>query len=157
IMTQESVRLPLIVGTMMEIPRACLVASEIAAEADFFSFGTNDLTQMTFGYSRDDSGGFLRAYQELGVLEDDPFQVLDRSGVGRLVELATREGKKRRSDLKVGICGEHGGDPRSVQFFHSVGLDYVSCSSFRLPIARLAAARAALESGRNQTERKGRA
>ena len=157
IMTRESVRLPLIVGTMMEIPRACLVASEIAAEADFFSFGTNDLTQMTFGYSRDDSGGFLRAYQELGVLEDDPFQVLDRSGVGRLVELATREGKKRRSDLKVGICGEHGGDPRSVQFFHSVGLDYVSCSSFRLPIARLAAARAALESGRNQAGRKGRA
>ncbi len=157
IMTRESVQLPLIIGTMMEIPRACLVASEIAAEADFFSFGTNDLTQMTFGYSRDDSGGFLRAYQELGVLEDDPFQVLDRSGVGRLVELATREGKKRRSDLKVGICGEHGGDPRSVQFFHSVGLDYVSCSSFRLPIARLAAARAALESGRNQTERKGRA
>ncbi|MEE8111100.1 MAG: putative PEP-binding protein, partial [Acidobacteriota bacterium] len=157
IMTRDSVRLPLIIGTMMEIPRACLVASEIAAEADFFSFGTNDLTQMTFGYSRDDSGGFLRAYQELGVLEDDPFQVLDRSGVGRLVEIATREGKKRRSDLKVGICGEHGGDPRSVQFFHSVGLDYVSCSSFRLPIARLAAARAALESGRNQTERKGRA
>ncbi len=132
------------VGTMIEIPRAALQAKEIAQNADFFSFGTNDLTQMTFGYSRDDAASFLPAYIEKGILPEDPFASLDQAGVGELVTLATERGRQTNPKLKVGICGEHGGDPRSVEFFHRAGLDYVSCSPFRVPVARLAAARAAL-------------
>lgn len=132
------------VGTMIEIPRAALTADEIAKHAQFFSFGTNDLTQMAFGYSRDDAGVFLGEYVEKGILENDPFQTLDQTGVGQLVEMGTKKGRKARKNLKVGICGEHGGDPDSVHFCHNVGMDYVSCSPFRVPIARLAAAHAAL-------------
>jgi pyruvate,orthophosphate dikinase len=132
------------VGTMIELPRACVVADQIAAHADFFSFGTNDLTQTTYGLSRDDAGRFLPAYLEAGVLASDPFAVLDPEGVGALIELAVRGGRSVKPKLKVGICGEHGGDPSSVGFCHRAGLDYVSCSPFRVPIARVAAARAAL-------------
>jgi pyruvate,orthophosphate dikinase len=132
------------VGTMIEIPRAALRAKEIAETAEFFSFGTNDLTQMTFGYSRDDAATFLPSYIEKGILPEDPFASLDQSGVGELVAMATQRGRQANVKLKVGICGEHGGDPRSVEFFHGAGLDYVSCSPFRVPIARLAAARATL-------------
>jgi len=128
------------VGTMIEIPRAALVADEIAKEADFFSFGTNDLTQMTFGYSRDDVGKFLPTYLAQGILQNDPFEVLDQRGVGQLIKIATERGRAARPSLKVGICGEHGGEPSSIAFFAEAGLDYVSCSPFRVPIARLAAA-----------------
>jgi len=131
-----------LVGTMIELPRAALTARQIAAEAEFFSFGTNDLTQTTLGLSRDDAGRFLPLYVERGIYRDDPFQVLDEEGVGRLIEMATRDGRAAREGLKVGICGEHGGEPRSVAFCHRTGLDYVSCSPFRVPIARLAAAQA---------------
>ncbi len=133
------------VGTMIEIPRAALVADKIAKEAEFFSFGTNDLTQLTFGYSRDDAGKFLPEYIGQGILETDPFQSLDQEGVGQLIKLGTQRGRKTRKNLKVGICGEHGGDPASVVFCHKVGLNYVSCSPYRVPIARLAAAQAALD------------
>jgi len=136
---------PYLVGTMIELPRAALTADAIAKEAEFFSFGTNDLTQTTFGLSRDDAGRFLPFYVESGILKDDPFQVLDQEGVGKLIELAVKLGRGTRAGLKVGICGEHGGDPASVKFCHHAGLDYVSCSPFRVPIARLAAAQAALE------------
>ncbi|MHC4452982.1 MAG: pyruvate, phosphate dikinase, partial [Planctomycetota bacterium] len=136
---------PIPIGTMIEVPRAALTAGAVAEEADFFSFGTNDLTQMTMGFSRDDAGRFIGEYVEHGILPDDPFQSLDPDGVGRLVRLACEEGRQTRPDLKLGICGEHGGDPASVTFCHEVGLDYVSCSPFRVPIARLAAARAAVE------------
>jgi len=136
------------VGTMIEIPRAALRAAEIAEKADFFSFGTNDLTQMTFGYSRDDAGSFLPAYIESGILPEDPFASLDVSGVGELVSIATQRGRQTNLRLKVGVCGEHGGDPRSILFFHGAGLDYVSCSPFRVPVARLAAAQAALAGGK---------
>jgi pyruvate,orthophosphate dikinase len=134
-----------LVGTMIEIPRAALTADEVAEEAEFFSFGTNDLTQMTFGYSRDDAGKFLDIYIKKGILEVDPFQVLDQTGVGQLVEMGTKKGRSARPDLKVGICGEHGGEPSSVKFCHRVGMNYVSCSPYRVPIARLAAAQAAIE------------
>ncbi len=133
------------VGTMIELPRAALTADEIAQRAEFFSFGTNDLTQTTFGLSRDDAGRFLPGYLERGIFSDDPFQVLDQAGVGRLIKLAVGAGRGVRPQLKVGICGEHGGEPRSVKFCHAIGLDYVSCSPYRVPIARLAAAHAALE------------
>jgi pyruvate,orthophosphate dikinase len=133
------------IGTMIELPRAALTADEIAQRAEFFSFGTNDLTQTTFGLSRDDAGRFLPGYVERGIFTDDPFQVLDQSGVGKLIKLAVAAGRSVRPQLKVGICGEHGGEPRSVKFCHAIGLDYVSCSPFRVPIARLAAAHAALE------------
>ena len=129
---------------MIEIPRAALTAGQIAEEAEFFSFGTNDLTQMTFGFSRDDTGKFLDSYYKAKIYESDPFARLDQTGVGRLVELAVKEGRATRPELKCGICGEHGGDPSSVEFCHKVGLNYVSCSPFRVPIARLAAAQAAL-------------
>jgi pyruvate,orthophosphate dikinase len=132
------------VGTMIEIPRAALLASEIGAVADFFSFGTNDLTQMTFGFSRDDIGSFLPQYLEAGILPYDPFATIDFAGVGQLVAMGTQRGRAAKKNLKVGICGEHGGDPASIQFFHETGLDYVSCSPYRVPIARLAAARAAI-------------
>ncbi|MBW3554529.1 MAG: pyruvate, phosphate dikinase [Gemmatimonadetes bacterium] len=143
---------PYMVGTMIELPRAALTADRIAEVAEFFSFGTNDLTQTTFGISRDDAASFLPRYIEQGILQDDPFQVLDREGVGQLVTLGTRKGRSTRSDLKVGICGEHGGEPSSVEFCHHAGLDYVSCSPFRVPVARLAAARAALEEAGNAEE-----
>ena len=135
------------VGTMMEIPRACLTADQIAKEAEFFCFGTNDLTQMTFGFSRDDAGKFLEAYYNAKIFENDPFAKLDQTGVGMLMEMAVEKGRKVRPDLHAGICGEHGGDPMSVEFCHNIGLDYVSCSPFRVPIARLAAAQAAIKTG----------
>jgi len=132
------------VGTMIEIPRAALTADEIATEAEFFCFGTNDLTQMTFGFSRDDAGKFLDAYYDTKIFENDPFAKLDQTGVGKLMEMAVAMGKKVRPDIHCGICGEHGGDPSSVEFCHKIGLDYVSCSPFRVPIARLSAAQAAI-------------
>lgn len=137
------------VGTMIEIPRACLTADDIAKEAEFFCFGTNDLTQMTFGFSRDDAGKFLNAYYDKKIFENDPFAKLDQVGVGKLMKMAIELGKKTRPELHVGICGEHGGDPSSVEFCHKIGLDYVSCSPFRVPIARLAAAQAAIAEKRN--------
>ena len=133
-----------LVGTMIELPRAALRAGEIAESAAFFSFGTNDLTQTTFGISRDDAASFLDAYIEQGVFEKDPFVSLDRDGVGELVKIAAERGRATRGDIKLGICGEHGGDPSSIAFCEEVGLDYVSCSPFRVPIARLAAAQAAI-------------
>jgi pyruvate,orthophosphate dikinase len=148
-------KLDITVGTMMEIPRACLVADEIGAEADFFSFGTNDLTQMTFGFSRDDVNTFLPDYLKQEILPRDPFQSLDTAGVGQLVEMAVKKGRSARPGLKCGICGEHGGDPDSIQFCNKVGLDYVSCSPFRVPIARLAAAQAALKQAGSDTGRQG--
>jgi pyruvate, orthophosphate dikinase len=138
-------RVPYLIGTMIELPRAALTADEIAAHAEFFSFGTNDLTQTTLGLSRDDAGRFLPQYVEKGIFPDDPFQVLDEPGVGKLIQLAVAGGRSVRPDLKVGICGEHGGEPRSVRFCHRIGLDYVSCSPYRVPVARLAAAQASLE------------
>ena len=140
----SDVKLEYEVGTMIEIPRAALTADEIAKEADFFCFGTNDLTQMTFGFSRDDAGKFLSAYYDVKILENDPFAKLDQTGVGKLMEMAIKLGKPVNEKLHVGICGEHGGDPSSVEFCHKIGLDYVSCSPFRVPIARLAAAQAAI-------------
>ena len=145
LIAESGVDLKYKVGTMIEIPRACVTADEIAKEAEFFSFGTNDLTQMTFGFSRDDAGKFLDAYYEKKILESDPFARLDQSGVGVLVKMAVEKGRATRPGLKLGICGEHGGDPSSVEFCHNTGLDYVSCSPFRVPIARLAAAQAALK------------
>jgi pyruvate,orthophosphate dikinase len=146
LIAKSGIELKYMVGTMIEIPRACVTADEIAKEAEFFSFGTNDLTQMTFGFSRDDAGGFLGAYYDKKIYENDPFARLDQSGVGKLVKMAVDLGKTARPDIKLGICGEHGGDPSSIEFCHKVGLNYVSCSPFRVPIARLAAAQAALKS-----------
>ena len=130
---------------MMEIPRACLTAAEVAKHAEFFSFGTNDLTQTGLGLSRDDSSSFLQTYTDAEVLNNNPFAALDQEGVGQLVEMGVKGGRKTKKNLKIGICGEHGGDPSSVKFFHRAGLNYVSCSPFRIPVARLAAAQAALE------------
>jgi pyruvate,orthophosphate dikinase len=146
IIAKSGIDLKYMVGTMIEIPRAALTADEIAKEAEFFSFGTNDLTQMTFGFSRDDAGSFLGAYYDKKIYENDPFAKLDQNGVGKLVKMAVELGKVTRPDIKLGICGEHGGDPSSVEFCHNVGLNYVSCSPFRVPIARLAAAQAAINS-----------
>ena len=137
------------VGTMIEIPRAALTADEIAKEAEFFSFGTNDLTQMTFGFSRDDAGKFLPSYYEKKIYEEDPFKTLDQTGVGKLIEMAVKGGKSTRPDIHLGVCGETGGDPKSIEFYHNVGLDYVSCSPFRVPVARLAAAQAAIKAKNN--------
>jgi len=145
LIAQAGSDLKYMVGTMIEIPRACLTADEIAKEADFFSFGTNDLTQMTYGFSRDDAGNFLEEYYTKKILESDPFVRIDQAGVGKLVEMAVKLGLEARPDLKLGICGEHGGDPSSVEFCHKVGLAYVSCSPFRVPIARLSAAQAVLK------------
>ncbi len=144
VMERAAVEVPYMVGTMIELPRAALCAGEIAASAEFFSFGTNDLTQTVFGLSRDDAASFLGAYQRLGILEHDPFVTIDTEGVGELVRVAAERGRIARPGLKLGICGEHGGDPASIRFFQDVGLDYVSCSPYRVPIARLAAAQAAL-------------
>jgi pyruvate,orthophosphate dikinase len=146
VLAAAGVTIPYTIGTMIELPRACLVAGEIAKHADFFSFGTNDLTQSTLGLSRDDVASFLPAYLEAELLPKDPFVTLDAGGVGQLVEMAVGRGRATKPGLKVGVCGEHGGDPASVAHFHRYGLDYVSCSPFRVPIARVAAARAALES-----------
>lgn len=145
---EEGLKIDYTVGTMIEIPRACLTADEIAKEADFFSFGTNDLTQMTFGYSRDDAGKFLGQYMDKGILDKDPFQVLDQKGVGKLIKMATKLSKEVNPIIKLGICGEHGGEPSSVEFCYKMGLDYVSCSPFRVPIARLAAAQAFIKNMR---------
>jgi pyruvate,orthophosphate dikinase len=142
------------VGTMIEVPRAALTAGDIAEVAEFFSFGTNDLTQMGFGFSRDDVGTFLPEYVEKGVLQSDPFAQIDQDGIGQLVKMAVKNGREMRPGLKCGICGEHGGDPSSVKFCHRVGLDYVSCSPFRVPIARLAAAQAAIETPRKVRKKK---
>ena len=139
-----------VIGTMIELPRAALMAGEIAKSAEFFSFGTNDLTQTTLGVSRDDAASFLSEYLAKGLIERDPFVSLDRSGVGELVEIAVERGRKSRANLKLGICGEHGGDPDSIRFCHTAGLDYVSCSPFRVPVARLAAAQAALAKAREK-------
>jgi pyruvate,orthophosphate dikinase len=136
------------IGTMIEVPRAALTADEIAQEAEFFSFGTNDLTQMTFGFSRDDAGKFIKAYKDKGIFDEDPFQTLDQNGVGKLVKMACELGRSTRKDLKLGICGEHGGDPKTVEYCYGIGLDYVSCSPFRVPIARLAAAQAVVKAGK---------
>jgi len=144
VFAEKGIEVDYLVGTMIEIPRACLTADKIAEHAEFFSFGTNDLTQMGFGYSRDDAGKFLPIYIEKGILKHDPFQVLDQEGIGQLVEMACEKGKAARPSIKIGICGEHGGEPSSVEFCHRSGMDYVSCSPFRVPIARLAAAQAAL-------------
>ena len=134
---------------MIEIPRAALTADKIAESAEFFSFGTNDLTQMTFGYSRDDAGKFLPIYIEKGILKNDPFQVLDQEGVGQLVEMAVKKGRKTRKKIKLGICGEHGGEPSSIEFCHRAGLHYVSCSPYRVPIARLSAAQSTIVNKRS--------
>jgi pyruvate,orthophosphate dikinase len=144
VMREKGIRIKYLVGTMIEVPRAATTADQIAAEAQFFSFGTNDLTQMTFGYSRDDIGKFLRVYQDKKILDKDPFTTFDSDGVGPIVRMAVELGRKTRPDLKLGVCGEHGGDPASIHFFEKVGLDYVSCSPYRVPVARLAAAQAAL-------------
>jgi len=142
---EKGVKVDYKVGTMIELPRAALTADKIAEEAEFFSFGTNDLTQTTFGISRDDINNFLPAYMKAGIFKQDPFATLDQAGVGQLVEIATTRGRATRPNLKVGVCGEHGGDPESIKFCHRAGLNYVSCSPFRLLVARLAAAQAALE------------
>ena len=148
VMASHGVKVDFMVGTMIEIPRAAITADEIAQEAEFFSFGTNDLTQMTFGFSRDDAGKFLEEYYSRKIFESDPFAKLDQTGVGKLVELAIQNGKKTRPNIKLGICGEHGGDPSTIEFCHNVGLNYVSCSPFRVPIARLAAAQANIKNPR---------
>jgi len=140
----KKAKIKYLIGTMVEVPRAALTADEIATEADFFSFGTNDLTQMTMGFSRDDAGKFLGEYVEHGIYEHDPFQVLDVAGVGKLVEMGTTLGRITKPNLKIGICGEHGGEPNTIAFCHKIGMNYVSCSPFRVPIARLAAAQAAI-------------
>jgi len=145
VLKERGVDVPVVVGTMIEIPRAALIADQLGAAAEFFSFGTNDLTQMTFGYSRDDAGTFLPEYVEKKILPKDPFESIDQGGVGQLVKLGTERGRSANEKLKVGVCGEHGGDPDSIRFFRTCGLNYVSCSPYRVPVARLAAAQAELE------------
>jgi pyruvate,orthophosphate dikinase len=140
--------IPFLFGTMIEIPRAALLADRMAEEAEFFSFGTNDLTQMGFGFSRDDVGGFLPDYLKKGILKADPFQTLDQAGVGQLIEMGVKKGRSTRPDLLVGICGEHGGDPDSIDFCYRMGFNYVSCSPYRVPVARLAAAQASIRYGK---------
>ncbi|PYJ89201.1 MAG: pyruvate, phosphate dikinase, partial [Verrucomicrobia bacterium] len=144
VMTENKVKFDYLVGTMIEVPRGALTADQIAQSAEFFSFGTNDLTQMALGISRDDMGNFLMPYVENEIFKKNPFASLDQTGVGQLMQIAVEKGRKSRPDIKLGICGEHGGDPESVKFCHRLGLNYVSCSPFRVPIARLAAAQAAL-------------
>jgi pyruvate,orthophosphate dikinase len=143
-MKAQGITIKYLVGTMIEVPRGALTADQVAEEAQFFSFGTNDLTQMTFGFSRDDVGKFLRIYQDKKILEKDPFASIDVEGVGAVVRKGVELGRRTRPDLKLGICGEHGGDPASIHFFEQAGLDYVSASPYRIPVARLAAAQAAL-------------
>ncbi len=149
---ETGVEVHTLIGTMIEVPRACMTAGQIAEAAEFFSFGTNDLTQMGWGFSRDDvEGAFFGRYMDLGVFGVSPFETLDREGIGRLVRIAVDEGRATRPDLRIGICGEHGGDPDSIHFCNDVGLDYVSCSPFRIPVARLEAGRAALETAGSDT------
>ena len=143
-MEEEHVSVPYKIGTMMETPRACLGAKRLAPMVEFMSFGTNDLTQMTYGFSRDDIGRFIGEYLDRKLVEHDPFVQLDQRAVGRLIKTAIKDSKERKKGIKYGICGEHGGDPKSVRFFHDIGLDYVSCSAFRVPVARIAAAQAAV-------------
>jgi pyruvate,orthophosphate dikinase len=143
-MKAEGVTIKYLIGTMIEVPRGAITADQVAAEAQFFSFGTNDLTQLTFGFSRDDVGKFLRVYQEKKILDKDPFATIDTEGVGAIVRTGVQLGRRTRPELKLGVCGEHGGDPASIHFFEQVGLDYVSASPYRIPVARLAAAQAAL-------------
>ena len=145
VIKEKNANLVYMIGTMIEIPRAALLADEIAKEAEFFSFGTNDLTQMTFGFSRDDAGKFLGEYYDKKIYDNDPFKKIDQKGVGKLVEMAIDLGRKTRPNIELGICGEHGGEPSSVEYCHRVGLTYVSCSPFRVPIARLAASQAAIK------------
>jgi pyruvate,orthophosphate dikinase len=145
VMKKKGVTIDYKIGTMIELPRAAVVADEIAREAEFFSFGTNDLTQTTYGFSRDDAAKFIFHYTENNIMEKDPFQTLDQDGVGKLVRMGVERGRSVRKDLKIGICGEHGGDPASVEFCYKTGLNYVSCSPYRVPIARLAAAHAKLK------------
>jgi pyruvate,orthophosphate dikinase len=145
VFAERGEKLDFLLGTMIETPRAALIADSIGQQAEFFSFGTNDLTQMTMGFSRDDAGKFLPSYLKDGMYERDPFQSIDQKGVGLLVRMAVDKGRAARAGIKLGVCGEHGGDPASIDFFHRVGLDYVSCSPFRVPIARLAAAQAAID------------
>jgi pyruvate,orthophosphate dikinase len=154
VMAEKKTRLNYLVGTMIEVPRGALTADEIAETAEFFSFGTNDLTQMSLGMSRDDSGSFLPAYAELEIVKKNPFATIDQTGVGQLMEMAVEKGTRTRKDLKLGICGEHGGDPDSVKFCHRIGLTYVSCSPFRVPVARLSAAQAAIEEERSGKAKK---
>jgi len=144
VMAEQEIGVTYLVGTMIEVPRAALTSGDIAKAADFFSYGTNDLTQMGLGMSRDDSGQFLPVYQNYDIFPHNPFESLDQEGIGRLIKLSAKEGRSVKSDLKLGICGEHGGDPATIEFCHTTGLNYVSCSPFRIPIARLAAARAAI-------------
>jgi pyruvate,orthophosphate dikinase len=153
VMAEKKVKLNYLVGTMIEVPRGALTADEIAETAEFFSFGTNDLTQMGLGMSRDDSGSFLPAYAELEIVKKNPFATIDQGGVGQLMKIAVEKGQKTREDIKLGICGEHGGDPDSVKFCHRIGLTYVSCSPFRVPVARLAAAQAAIEEEKNKPQK----
>jgi pyruvate,orthophosphate dikinase len=152
LISRKNSSLRYLVGTMIEIPRAALTADEMATEAEFFSFGTNDLTQMTFGFSSDDAGKFLNSYYDTKIYENDPFARVDQKGVGKLVAMACKLGRETRPNINLGVCGEHGGDPSSVEFFHKVGLDYVSCSPFRVPIARLAAAQAAIKDESRKAE-----
>jgi pyruvate,orthophosphate dikinase len=144
VMAETEMKIKYLVGTMIELPRAAITADQVAQAAQFFSYGTNDLTQTVFGLSRDDAGKFLPFYRESGILDSDPFVSIDRPGVGEVIRIGVEKGRKTNPKLEVGICGEHGGDPSSVEFCHMIGLDYVSCSPYRVPIARLAAARAAL-------------
>jgi pyruvate,orthophosphate dikinase len=146
VMQKESITIDYLIGTMIELPRACVTANQIAEHAEFFSFGTNDLTQTTYGFSRDDVGSFMPQYIDSNIINHDPFQSIDELGVGELVKLGVQKGRSTNAKLKIGICGEHGGDPASISFFNSIGLDYVSCSPYRVPIARLAAAQATLKS-----------
>ncbi len=148
IFAKKKTRIDYKVGTMVEVPRACLTADEIAEEAEFFSFGTNDLTQITFGFSRDDAGKFIKEYVDKGVFEKDPFISIDKNGVGQLMKMAIEKGRKTRPNIKLGICGEHGGEPRSVEFCNELGLDYVSCSPYRLFIAKIAAAQGKIKQGK---------
>ncbi|HRR96691.1 MAG TPA: pyruvate, phosphate dikinase, partial [Candidatus Ratteibacteria bacterium] len=145
VMRKYGVKIKYMVGTMIEVPRAALTADQIAKEAEFFSFGTNDLTQMTLGFSRDDAVKFLFFYLDKKILNDDPFMTLDQEGVGQLVEMGIKKGRSTNPNLEVGICGEHGGDPESVKFCHRVGMNYVSCSPYRVPVARISAAQAVIE------------
>jgi pyruvate,orthophosphate dikinase len=145
VMAEKGMKIDYKVGTMIELPRAAIVADQIAQEADFFSFGTNDLTQTTFGFSRDDVSKFVPIYQKAGILEHDPFAVLDQEGVGEIMKIGIQKGRSVKPKLKMGICGEHGGEPRSIAFAHQIGIDYVSCSPYRVPIARLVAAQSTME------------
>src|SRR6185503_2410731 len=154
VQAEKKVKLSYSVGTMIEIPRGALTADEIAKTAEFFSFGTNDLTQTALGMSRDDSGSFLGAYQEAEIMKKNPFASIDQTGVGQLMEIAIAKGRKTRPGIKLGICGEHGGEPDSVKFCHRIGLNYVSCSPYRVPVARLAAAQAAIEEKRKAKKKK---